>query len=289
MKAKTGLGRGLEALLPQMSTDSSEEIVQVAVEHLRPNPYQPRRVMDDAKLEELAESIREHGVLQPIVVRRSSVRGFEIIAGERRFRAVAKLGQPTIPAIVRDFTDRQAMEIALIENLQREDLNPIEIAEAYLRIMEHFSLTQEDLAHRVGQSRSHVANLLRLLSLPSDIRQAVSRGTLSMGHARALLSLSDVQSQRTLARKVEEEGLSVRAVEQMVQRILHVSRETTTRRDSRRVDLPPAIRAYEETFRECLGTSVRILVGKNRGKIEIDYFSDDDLERIYSLVARQDK
>lgn len=288
MKAKTGLGRGLEALLPQMGVDNSEEIVQVSVEQLRPNPYQPRRIMDDAKLEELAESIREHGVLQPIVVRRSSVRGFEIIAGERRFRAVAKLGQPTIPAIVRDFTDRQAMEIALIENLQREDLNPIEIAEAYLRIMEHFSLTQEDLAQRVGQSRSHVANLLRLLSLPPDIRQSVSRGTISMGHARALLSLTDAQSQRTIARKVEEEGLSVRAVEQLVQRILHVSRETT-RRDSRRVDLPPAIRAYEDTFRECFGTSVRILVGKNRGKIEIDYFSDEDLERIYSIVMKEDK
>jgi len=288
LKAKTGLGRGLEALLPQMATDYSDEVIQIPTDELRPNPYQPRQIMNDEKIQELADSIREHGVLQPIMVRKSAVRGFEIIAGERRFRAVISLGLPTIPAIVKEFTDRQAMEIALIENLQREDLNPIEIAEAYSRIVEHFTITQEELAKRVGQSRSHVANMLRLLSLPEEIRQSVSRGTISMGHARALLSITDAQSQKVLAKKVEEDGLSVRAVEQLVHRLLHVSRETI-RRESRRSDLSSVVKAYEENFRECLGTSVRIVMGKNRGKIEIDYFSEDDLERILNLVTSTTK
>jgi len=283
VKPKGGLGRGLEALLPQLADSNGDEIIHVALTDLRPNPYQPRRVMDPEKIRELAESIREFGVLQPIVVRKGAVRGYEIIAGERRFRAVTSLGLDSIPAIVRVISDRLAMEIALIENLQREDLNPIEIAEAYARIMDHFQITQEELAQRVGQSRSHVANLLRLLSLPPEIRDSVSRGTISMGHARAVLGVADASVQRTLVRKIEQEGLSVRAVEQMVHRLMIVSRETT-RREPRGTAASPEMRAYEETFRECFGTSVRIVTGKNRGKIEIDYFSSDDLDRILGLV-----
>ncbi len=284
MKAKAGLGRGLEALIPQMRQDASlSEIVEIRVDELKPNPYQPRRVFDDAKLAELMESIKEHGVVQPIVVRRAAARGFEIVAGERRFRAADRLGIETIPAIVRDISDRQAMEIALIENVQREDLNPIELAEAYSRIMEHFSLTQEEMAHRVGQSRSQVANMLRLLTLPVDIRNHVSRGTLSMGHARALLSLSDVSMQRSLSQKIADDGLSVREVEHLVQRLQNVSRETPKPPRAKQAQVP-TLRAYEEAFRNSLGTSVRIQTGKKRGKIEIDYFSLEDLERILNLI-----
>lgn len=283
MKTRGGLGRGLEALIPQMGMEDGEEVIQASIEDIKPNPYQPRRYFDEEKLKELMDSIQEHGVLQPIVVRRAINRGFEIVAGERRFRAVQRLGMPSLPAIVREISDKQAMEIALIENVQREDLNPIEIAEAYANIMRHFSLTQEELAARVGQSRPHVANMLRLLSLPGDIRGHVSRGGISMGHARALLSVSDAQTQKMLAQKILDDSLSVRIVEQMVQRLLHVSRETNPG-PPQKVKEHPGLRRYEEQLRERLGTSVRIQMGKKRGKIEIDYFSLDDLERILLLI-----
>lgn len=293
MKSKGGLGKGLEALIPQMGSDAAEDIVSLRTDELRPNPYQPRREFDEDKLQELVESIREHGVLQPIVVRKSAGLGYEIIAGERRFRAVRRLGMPTIPGVVRDISDRQAMEIALIENLQREDLNPIEIAEAYAKFMELFGLTQEQLAARVGQSRSHVANLLRLLSLPEDIRVDVSRGTLTMGHARALLGSPDERTMRNLARRISEEGLNVRDIEALVQSKNRVSRETSdshsVSHSTEKVQAPkpdPTLRDYEERFREFLGTSVRIHNGKRRGKIEIEYFSLDDLERILHFFQR---
>ncbi len=282
MKAKGGLGRGLEALIPQIADGSADDVVRMPVADLKPSPYQPRREFDLEKLQELADSIREHGVLQPIVVRKGLGRWYEIIAGERRFRAAKQLGMETIPALVRDITDRQAMEIALIENLQREDLSPIEIAEAYAKIMEHFELTQEQLAVRVGQSRPHVANLLRLLSLPPDIREHVSRGTISMGHARALLALPDAQAQRTVAKKIEAEGLTVRAVEQLVQRLQNVSRGTFPPKPQPKVS--PGLKAYEDQLRDILGTSVRVQSGKQRGKIEIEYFSLEDLERIMQIL-----
>nr|NNM91308.1 ParB/RepB/Spo0J family partition protein [Bacilli bacterium] len=284
MKPKSGLGRGLEALIPQMKEEVHEaDIKEIALEDIRPNPYQPRRVFDQEKLQELMSSISEHGVLQPIVVRPGSVSGFEIIAGERRFRASQELRLSTIPAIVRPFSDRDAMEIALIENVQREDLSPIELAEAYAMIMDHFSLTQEEMAKRMGQSRSHIANLLRLLTLPTDLRELVSRGTLSMGHARAIVALPDADTQRAVADKVVTEGISVREIEQLTQRLQNVSRETN-KKDKKAEGKPSVIKEYEEVFRNTLGTSVRIQLGKKRGKIEIDYFSLEDLERILSLI-----
>lgn len=282
MKAKSGLGRGLEALIPQIADDSADDVVRMRIEDLKPSPYQPRREFDFEKLQELADSIREHGVLQPIVVRKGVGRWYEIIAGERRFRAAKQLGMETIPALVRDISDRQAMEIALIENLQREDLSPIEVAEAYAKIMEHFELTQDQLAARVGQSRSHVANLMRLLSLPADIREFVSRGTISMGHARALLSLPEAPAQRTVAAKIASEGLTVRAVEQLVQRMQSVSRGTSPKKESPKA--APGLKVYEDQLRDILGTSVRVQLGKQRGKIEIEYFSLEDLERIVQIL-----
>ncbi|OFW78935.1 MAG: stage 0 sporulation protein J [Alicyclobacillus sp. RIFOXYA1_FULL_53_8] len=279
---KRGLGKGLEALIPQVSILESDSVSDLDVRDLRPNPYQPRQEFNPEKLNELADSIREHGIIQPLVVRKSSVRGYEIVAGERRFRAALQVGLSTVPAVVRDFSDVQLMEIAIIENLQREDLNAIEISEAYQNLMDKCELTQEELAKRVGQSRSHVANMLRLLQLPQAIRQLVSRGTLSMGHARALLSVDDEQRQLDLATRAVQDDLSVRKVEALVyQPTTGVSRET------KRTEAVPEFRRYEEQFRTYLGTAVRIHHGKKRGKIEIEYFSKDDLERILGLLIEK--
>ncbi len=280
-KQQKGLGKGLGALLPELNISEQDQVSTVAIRDLRPNPYQPRRVFDEDKLGELAQSIREHGIIQPLIVRRSRIRGYDIVAGERRFRAAQMAGLTDVPAVVREFTDVQLMEIAVIENLQREDLNAIEISEAYANLIEKCHLTQEQLAKRVGQSRSHVANMLRLLQLPEEVRELVSRGTLSMGHARALLAVPDSNRQVELARRVAAEDLSVRTLETLVYRPT-VSRETRNKKP-----LPSHYKRYEEQFRVRLGTSVRIRPGKKRGKIEIDYFSDEDLERILSLVGAE--
>lgn len=280
---KKALGRGLNSLIPphpDLSVSDSDVVAEIEVRDVRANPFQPRRQFDLAKLEELADSIREHGIIQPLIVRRSSIRGFEIVAGERRFRAAKLVGMVTVPAVVREFSDIELMEIALIENLQREDLNAIEIADAYAGLMEKCGLTQEELAKRVGQSRSHVANMLRLLNLPSEIRDYVSRGTISMGHARALLAVDDKGRQVQLADKVVHEELSVRKLESLIyQQPKTVSRETGSPSTPEGLHL----KQYENQLRGYFGTSVRIHHGKKRGKIEIDYFSKEDLERILQL------
>ena len=274
-----------------MQVDEADHISAIPVEDLRPNPYQPRRVFADDKLEELTASIREHGIIQPLIVRRSAVRGYDIVAGERRFRAAQRAGLTAVPAVVRDLSDAELMEIAIIENLQREDLNAMEVAEAYSRLMEKLGLTQEQVAQRVGQSRSHVANMLRLLQLPEGIRENVSRGTLSMGHARALLAVEDRHEQVRLAERTIREDFSVRKLEALVyppkqldaaRKGKGVSRETSRTPHAARVE------QYEEYMRTYLGTSVKIRPGKKRGKIEIEYFSLDDLDRIASLLTTGD-
>lgn len=280
---KKGLGKGLEALIPQLSIADTDIVSSVDIRDLRANPYQPRRHFAEDKLQDLAQSIREHGIIQPLIVRRSSVRGFEIVAGERRFRAAQLAGLNAVPAVVRDFSDVELMEIAVIENLQREDLNPIEIADAYANLMEKATLTQEQLSQRVGQSRSHVANMLRLLHLPDEVRELVSRGTLTMGHARALLAVEDPKKLESLVSRVTNEDLSVRQLESMVypQR-KNVSRETKSQKQT---STDAYFRHYENEFRSYFGTSVKIHPGKKRGKIEIEYFSQDDLERIFQLIS----
>lgn len=277
---KKGLGRGLDALIPQLDIHDEDVIAMIDTRDLRPNPYQPRRIFDMEKLEELAQSIREHGIIQPIIVRKSAVRGFDIVAGERRFRAAKMTGLGSIPAVVRDFSDLQLMEIAVIENLQREDLNPIETAEAYANLIKKCHLTQEALANKVGQSRSHVTNMLRLLQLSDEVREYVSRGTLSMGHARALLAIEDLQLQAELATKAIEEDWSVRKLET----VIYEPKKKVSRETSSSAKMRPFIH-YEEKIRQILGTSVRIQSGKKRGKIEIEYFSEDDLERIFQLLT----
>jgi ParB family transcriptional regulator, chromosome partitioning protein len=283
-KRSGGLGRGLDAIF-QSNPKADEPVTSVPIGELRPNPYQPRRVFDEEKLQELAASVREHGIIQPIVVR-TAVRGYEIVAGERRWRAAKIAGLTQAPVVLRDFNDLQMNEIALIENLQREDLNPIEIAEAYYALMEKFDMKQDTLAKKVGQSRSHVANTLRLLNLPIEVREHVSRGTLSMGHARAILGLADKKLQIQVAEKAIDEEMSVRDVEHLVGRLQNaVPRETKTIATAPKTN--PVITQYEDAFRTRLGTGVKIHQGKKRGKIEIEYFSTDDLERILSLLAEQ--
>lgn len=273
------LGRGLDALFTSLEVTDEEKVIQIDLNDLRPNPYQPRKEFEPEAIEELKLSIKEHGVIQPIIVRKS-IKGYEIIAGERRFRASKEAGLSTIPAVVKDFNEAQVMEIALIENLQREDLNAMEIAVAYKKLMEKFNLTQEELSEKVGKSRSHVANFMRLLNLPDNLQNYVSRGTLSMGHARALLSVRDRKTLIQLANKCIDEELSVRQLEELVQRLENVSRGTKERK-KRKKDL--YLTQVEETLRDSLGTSVKIKKGEKKGKIEIEFFSDDDLERIVKL------
>ena len=274
-----GLGKGINALFPGESINQMETVEKVAIKDIKVNPYQPRKIFDETALAELSESIKEHGILQPIILRKKG-KFFEIVVGERRFRASKAAGLSEIPAVIRAFTDQQMMEIAILENLQREDLTPIEEADAYQNLMENLSLTQEQLAFRLGKSRPHIANHIRLLSLPEVVREQISSNQLSMGHGRALLGLKRKKLIPSIAEKVMKENLNVRQLEALVQRMNEdVSRETS---------LPPRkdifIEEKESQLREYFGTTVSIKKTKNKGKIEIEFFSEDDLERILELL-----
>ena len=280
-----GLGKGLEALISGLDQEEHETVEEISLQELRPNPYQPRKQFDDQSLQELAQSVKEHGIVQPLIVRKS-IHGYEIIAGERRFRAAKLANLKTVPVIVRKCSDDQMMEIALIENLQREDLNPIEIAKAYRKLMDHFSLTQEELARRVGKSRPYVANYLRILQLPAEIQEDVSRGTLSMGHARALLSLEMPDVQKRLAKKVIKEQLSVRELEALIRKMHD---EGTKKEKSRPKPVAPIIKQYEEWLQQLLETPVKIKQGQRKGKIEIEYYSEQELERIIEFLHQEEE
>ncbi|URN95938.1 MAG: ParB/RepB/Spo0J family partition protein [Candidatus Pristimantibacillus lignocellulolyticus] len=278
---KKSLGKGLDALFQPVE---SEEVLRLNLTDIRPNPYQPRKTFDDDTIKELAESIREQGVIQPIIVRRV-LRGFEIVAGERRFRASQLCGNDKIPAVVRDMDDAKVMEIALIENLQREDLNAIETALAYEALMDKFSLTQEELSLKVGKSRSHIANFVRLLALPESIKEYVSRGTLSMGHARAIVGVKDQKIQLDLAEQVVESNWSVRELEDAITRMNEKKTVPTKKEKIKKKD--PFIVSIESQLREKYQTGVKIKQSKNRGKIELEYYSKQDLERILELLQLQ--
>ncbi|EPD50915.1 ParB-like partition protein [Paenisporosarcina sp. HGH0030] len=274
-----GLGKGINALFPGESINQMESVEKVSVRDIKVNPYQPRKIFDETALAELTESIKEHGVLQPIILRRRG-KSFEIVVGERRFRASKAAGLKEIPAVIREFTDQQMMEIAILENLQREDLTPIEEADAYQNLMENLSLTQEQLAFRLGKSRPHIANHIRLLSLPDVVRELISSNKLSMGHGRALLGLKRKKLIPSIAEKVMKENLNVRQLESLVQRMNEdVSRET-----SKVPNKDIFIKEKESQLREYFGTTVSIKKSKNKGKIEIEFFSEDDLERILELL-----
>ena len=267
------LGRGLDFLISgEAGAATADEVRQLRLGEVRPNPFQPRREFAEEELAELAASILEHGILQPVIVR-ATPEGYELVAGERRLRASESLGRDTIPAIVRTATDDQMVELALIENIQRQDLNPIETAFAVRGLMERLSITQEEVARRLGKSRSAIANTLRLLDLPSDMQGRVASGALSAGHARALLSVPDEGAQRVLASRIEKEGLSVRATEAAAKR-------SATPRKSAPADpgLAPYMHDLEDQLRAALGTRVAIQARGEKGKIVIEYFSRAEFE-----------
>lgn len=273
------LGKGLDALIPSLHINDDDKIVEIPLLQLRANPYQPRKSFDEHSIEELAASITEHGVITPIIVR-EVLKGYEIIAGERRWRASQIAKKATVPAVVRKMTDQQVMEIALIENLQREDLNSMEVALAYQGLIDTFSLTQEELSVKVGKSRSHIANFLRLLNLPEEVKEYVSRGTLTMGHAKAIVGLKDVKMIKEIALAAIKNEWSVRELEEQIQKIeqpIKVSKKVKIKRD-------PYIHQVEESLREYYGTKVSIKNVKNKGKIELLYYSKDDLERLLELL-----
>lgn len=282
---RKALGRGLGALLSSDRTiDLESEPSEVEIDSIVPGPQQPRTHFDEASLEGLAESIRSHGVVQPLLVRRRDG-GYELIAGERRWRAAKLAGLSRVPVVVKEVPDESLLEIALIENIQRENLNPIEEAQAYKKLIETVGLTQEALASRVGRDRSYITNYLRLLRLPEDLQQLVIDGRLSTGHARTLLALSHVDLQRRMARRILDDGLSVRALEQMV----HKATEEKPAKGSpspRAED--PNIRAAENKLRRALGTQVKIHMSEaGRGRVEISFFNSQDLDRIYNLLMSQ--
>ncbi|CAH1224434.1 Stage 0 sporulation protein J [Paenibacillus plantiphilus] len=276
------LGRGLDALIPSLSVNDDDKVLEITLSQLRPNPYQPRKTFDDDAIRELAESIKHHGVIQPIIVR-SVLKGYEIIAGERRYRASQLCGNATIPAVVRNFTDQQVMEIALIENLQREDLNAIELALAYQALVDKFDLTQEELSMKVGKSRSHIANFLRLLTLPNEIKDNVSRGTLSMGHARALVGVKDEARKKELAQQSIAGEWSVRELEEAIQRL---DQKATVKTKAAAKKRDPYIEQLEESLREQFKTTVKIKQQKEKGKIELLYYNKQDLERLLELMQQ---
>ena len=289
--AQSKLGTSLESLLARRKPPRpaaaeppapEDEILHIPVAELKPSPSQPRTDFDEEHFQELVQSIRRNGVIQAVIVRRAG-QGFELIAGERRWRAAKAAGLSTIPAQARNVDSAKAFELSVIENIQREDLNPIERANAYKRLIETFEMTQEMAAQRLGINRSTMANVMRLLELPSEIQDAVSRGTISMGHARALLSLRAADERLAVWRRIEKQGLSVRQTERLVTK--GGLRPRRVARTPRADDRPAHIRDLEEQLRAALGTKVSILpVKENAGRVVIDYYSLDDFDRIIERV-----
>ena len=274
----SALGRGLASLIPQRTT-AGAAVVDVPLARVSPNPYQPRRHMDDERLEELAASIREHGVLQPVLVT-ETLDGYQLVAGERRVRAARLAGLERIPALVRQLADRDQLEVALVENVQRSDLDPIDQATAYRQLIDEFGLTQEAVAERVGKSRVSIANTLRLLDLHADVQSAIADGRLTEGHGRALGGLPP-DGQAHVLGTVIGQGLSVRQTEELVRR-LREPRQVHEARPARRLD--PDLERVEEHLRQQLGTKVSLSRSRKGGRIVIEYYSDEELSRLYERL-----
>ena len=286
MEKRPALGKGLSALIPDAPEPHAAPL-EADIDRLTPNHFQPRVAVDDARLQDLAQSIRANGVIQPIVVRRSGD-NFQIIAGERRWRASKLAGLPRVPIVVKEVApgqERSLLQMALIENIQREDLNPIDEALAYRRLADEFHLTQEDIAAAVGKDRASVANYVRLLKLPEEVRAEVASGRLTMGHARALLSLPDDAEQRRVARDVIARSLSVRETESIVKKAVDHGAPAREAAAPKPVDVHT--RAAEDRLRLLLGTRVRIVRHGARGRIEIDFTSEDELIRIYEQLTER--
>jgi ParB family chromosome partitioning protein len=279
---KQALGKGLGALIPDLSALDDKErnalgIIEVELDKIIPNEFQPRKVFNDEKLKELAASIKEQGVIQPIIVHKAGT-GYQLIAGERRWRASRLAGLKTIPALVKEATKRELLEMALIENIQREDLNPLEAAEAYKRLQDEFKLTQDDLAKRVSKERSTVTNFLRLLGLPKEVKNDLSTGALSMGHAKAILSLERVRDQIQAAAQIVKKGLSVRESEALAARLKNPPKE-------KKAKLSHDLKSVEEKLRKALGTKVSIASRSKGGRIVIEYYSIEELDRILEKIC----
>ncbi|EAF8259821.1 ParB/RepB/Spo0J family partition protein [Listeria monocytogenes] len=276
-----GLGKGINALFNNV--DTNEETVQnIAIKEIKPNPYQPRKIFDAKAINELRDSIKIHGVLQPIILRNTD-KGYEIVVGERRYRAAKEAKLKEIPAVVRDLTEEEMMELSVIENLQREDLSPLEEAESYQFLMKKLSLTQAKLAERVGKSRSYIANFVRLLTLPEEVQVMLRDGSLSAGHGRVLLGLKLKKNIIPTAKKAVAQGLTVRQLEDVVNNLNeNVSRETI-----KPARVPIFIRESESQLRDKFGTAVSIKRRDKKGKIEIEFLSDDDLDRILEILDIQ--
>jgi ParB family transcriptional regulator, chromosome partitioning protein len=278
VKQRGGLGRGLSALIPGASDETG--LVEVPVQSVAPNPRQPRQAFGEEALEAMARSIQEVGVLQPIVVRRLDS-GYELVAGERRLRAAKLAGLATVPAIIRTTDDAESLREALIENIHRLDLSPLEQAAAFQELQDDLGVTQEELAQRLGHSRSHVANTIRLLHLPPEVQRLVADGSLTAGHARALLSLEDPEAQTTLAVRIAGEGLSVRQTEDLVRAYVA---HPAARAEAAPKPVDPKLLQIEEALADVLGTRVRIHRARRKGRIVIDFGSKSDLDRISSRI-----
>lgn len=281
---KKALGKGLQALLPEKKNlawkveQDGQAILMISLDQILPNRYQPRTTFVEAELDELGQSVKEHGVLQPIVVRRKGDGMYELIAGERRFRAAKIAGMTTIPALVRNSNDEKALAVALVENIQRQNLNPMEEAKAYSRLMGEFGLTQDLVSRSVGKDRSSIANILRLLSLPKAVQEFIESGAISLGHAKVLAGLATSEAQLQLAQKIVSDQLSVRQIEQII------SGQQKDRGPRSKKEEPHRFRNLEEQFRKRLGTKVQVKAGTRGGQVIIHYFSDDELDRITSMI-----
>jgi ParB family transcriptional regulator, chromosome partitioning protein len=288
MTKRGGLGRGLSALIPGApeAGETSTGLLEVPANAIAPNPKQPRSRFDDETLSELAASIREVGILQPIVVRRAG-QGYEVVTGERRLRAAKLAGLATVPVVLRDSEDADLLREALIENIHREDLNPVELAEAFRQLLDDLGLKQEELADRVGVSRSHIANTIRLLALPLEVQQLLSDDRLSAGHARALLALGEAEAITSLSLRVVAEDLSVRETEEIVRRYVEApaAKEPRAKEASSEPKDDPNLAEVEEILSEQLATRVSIRMGRKRGQVLIEFGSADDLERIVSEIV----
>ena len=287
---RPALGRGLSALIPNVAPPApalagagaraTDRPAEIDIDLLTPNPSQPRLQMDETRLEELAQSIRTHGVIQPILVRRRGT-ATEIIAGERRWRAAQRAGLLKVPVVYRDIPDEHMLEVALIENIQREDLNPVEEAQAYRRLTDEFQMSQEAIAVAVGKDRATIANYMRLLKLPAEVRNDLSSGSITMGHARALITLPDEAAQRRVAREIVARGLSVRETEGLVRREISPPVPPMPTR------IDPNTRAAEDRLKVALGTThVRIIRKGEGGRVEVDFASEEELQRLYEILTR---
>ncbi len=282
---RMALGKGLGALLPEYQ--ETKTLFYCGIEEIIPNRSQPRKYFDEPKLQELAESIKEKGILEPLIVRKID-QGYELIVGERRWRAAQKAGLKEVPVLVKEAEGREVLEISLIENLQREDLNPIEAAEGFRHLLEEFNLSQEELSQRIGKDRTTITNTLRLLKLPLEIRNQLLQNHITSGHARAILSLESKEKQKELCALIIKKGLSVRETEALAKRWSEKTKKPTPT-PKRKGDLESQLSSLQDSLRKYLGTKVQITQKGKKGKIEIEYYSHEDLERIVETILGEKK